>query len=190
MITIGGYDMNDQLLEFLGNPIIAQILLEFEQSGELSPKTLLSKLPDVPQATLYRYINKLHKNDILKISSEKQKRGTIEKTYSLNAQLSEKNLDKLTEITPQQYFDLFSKFTVGLLKEFNAYSKNEEANIIEDGTGFSTVPIYATADELKKYSQEIKKILEPALIKSEGKQRRHNFVMIVTPPKDGDNIEK
>lgn len=182
--------MNKKLIELLGNPTIAQILLAFENTPELSPKMLLSQLPDIPQATLYRYINKLHQNDILKIANEQQKRGTIEKTYTLNVQLSEKNLEKMAKITPQQYFELFSKFTVGLLQEFNDYTKKEEANIVEDGTGFSTVPIYATTDELEKYSQEIKKILEPALTKQNNKQQRHNFVMIVTPPKDGDLIEK
>lgn len=182
--------MNNKLIELLGNPTIAQILLEFEKTNELSPKMLLSRLPDIPQATLYRYINKLHKNEILKISDQQQKRGTIEKTYSLNVQLSEKNIDKLAKITPQQYFELFSKFTVGLLKEFNDYTKKKEANIIEDGTGFSTVPIYATANELEKYSQEIGKILEPALTKQNNEQQQHNFVMIVTPPKEDDSIEK
>ena len=58
---------------------------------------------------------------------------------------------------------MFTEFNFSLLTEFSDYSKKPNAIIEEDGTGFSTVPIYATPEELNYYSEAIGKILQPAM---------------------------
>ncbi|MBO0410184.1 hypothetical protein JZO81_03915 [Enterococcus hulanensis] len=174
--------MDKKIIKYLGNPLITQVLIEFENCN-MSVKELRLRLPDVPQATLYRYVKKLYQEDILKIVDEKQNRGSVEKIYSLNVELKKNDVEELNTITPKSYYEMFSEFTLGLLAEFSDYSKNEDANVLKDGSGFSLVPIYATAEELVEYGKSISKILEPALIRKSENQDRHNIAIVVTPPR-------
>ncbi|MGG5370982.1 hypothetical protein [Enterococcus sp. AZ196] len=179
--------MDKKIIKYLGNPLISQVLIEFDNRN-MSVKDLRLRLPDVPQATLYRHVKKLYQENILKIVDEKQNRGSVEKIYSLNVELKKNDIEDLNTITPEAYYEMFSEFTLGLLAEFSDYSKNENANVLKDGSGFSLVPIYATAEELVEYGKSISKILEPALIRKSENQDRHNVAIILTPPrKDKQN---
>ena len=81
------------------------------------------------------------------------------------------------------YFNLFSRFITEILSEFDEYSKKENIDLKNDGSGFSAMPIYATNEELMMYGQQIKKILEPALIKRSEAQSLRTFATIITPPR-------
>lgn len=179
--------MDKKVIKYLGNPLISQILIEFQNSN-LSVKDLRLVLPDVPQTTLYRHVKKLYQEDILKIVEEKQIRGSVEKIYSLNVELKKNDIDDLKSTSPESYYEMFSEFTLGLLTEFSDYSKNKDADVLKDGSGFSLVPIYATTEELTEYGKAINKILEPALIRKSESQNRHNVAIVLTPPrKDKQN---
>ncbi len=60
---------------------------------EASIKELQTKLTNIPQAAMYRSIQKLEDANLIKRVSEKKVRGTIQITYGLNFSLEKMQLD-------------------------------------------------------------------------------------------------
>ena len=60
---------------------------------EASTRELQKSLPNIPQATLYRNIQKLEETKIIRRVSEKKVRGAIEVTYGLNFSMQKMKLD-------------------------------------------------------------------------------------------------
>lgn len=174
--------MNPKIIEYLTNPTFSQILIEF-QKRDMSAKELLTILPNIPPATLYRHVKKLYNENFLKIVDKKTNRGSVEKIYSLAVKLEVDSIEQLSQINTQQYYELFAEFCYSLLKEFNDYTKLPNPDIKNDGSGFSVLPIYASTEELKQYSDSIAEILKPALTKKHPEQKLHSFALVVTPPK-------
>lgn len=80
--------MKENKMELLLHPIRFQLVQEFMGGEKLTAKHLAEKLPHIPQATLYRHLDKLMSSQILLVVEEKQIRGTIEKLYVLNGSMA------------------------------------------------------------------------------------------------------
>ena len=170
------------LMDCIRNPVKAQILLSLKKHKCLTAKELLKILVFIPQATLYRNLKKMEKDEIIVVVSEVQKRGVIEKTYELNTEIEaiEKSIAATND--GALYADMFSYFVMELLLEFDSYSKKDKIDIVKDGSGFRAISIYATTEELTKYGKQIEQILRPAFIRKNDEQEIHTFATIVTPP--------
>ncbi|MFO8100697.1 MAG: helix-turn-helix domain-containing protein, partial [Dehalococcoidia bacterium] len=53
---------------------------------KLTSQEIAERLPEVPQATLYRHIKQLEKGGIIRITETHQIRGTVEKVYTAGAE--------------------------------------------------------------------------------------------------------
>lgn len=174
------------LMDCVKNPTKSQILLCLQEHQNLTAKELMNITSSIPQATLYRALKKMEKDKIIVVVNTTQRRGVIEKTYALNSNLSDLEDEISSSNDGATYLNLFSRFITELLSEFDDYSKRENIDLVNDGSGFSAMPIYATNKELIIYGQQIKKILEPALVKRNEVQSLRTFATIITPPrKDG-----
>lgn len=174
------------LMDCVKNPTKSQILLCLQEHQNLTAKELMNITSSIPQATLYRALKKMEKDKIIVVVDTTQRRGVIEKTYALNSNLSDLEDEISSSNDGATYLNLFSRFITEILSEFDDYSKSENIDLVNDGSGFSAMPIYATNEELIIYGQQIKKILEPALVKRNEAQSLRTFATIVTPPrKDG-----
>ena len=69
--------------DLIMHPIRIRILLALVDR-KLTPLQLGEQLADVPQATLYRHLNKLMQGGLLEVIEERPVRGTVEKVYGLN----------------------------------------------------------------------------------------------------------
>jgi hypothetical protein len=76
---------------------------------------------------------------------------------------------------------------MSLLKEFQSYAQKESINILQDGSGFSAVPIYASVEELQEIGKQINEIIKNYTKKNSeasGDQKLHIMATILTPPKE------
>lgn len=172
-----------KLLDCMKNPVKSQIIISLQRKSILTAKELLCDNDSIPQATLYRTLKKLEEDKLITVVSQRQKRGTIEKSYQLADSLSNMNQSIISQNDGELYANMFSNFVTELLSEFNEYSKSESINIAKDSSGFSAISIYATPEELMKYGEEIKKILEPSFKRRNSQQEIHTFATIITPPR-------
>ena len=175
-----------EIMDCIVNPVKSQIILSIQENGECTARDLLSSQYDIPQATLYRTLNRLVESGVLKIVAENKIRAVTEKVYALNERFLNMNQSIVEQNDGEAYFKVFTNFVLVLMKEFQNYAKKSSINIMEDGSGFSAIPIYATVEEIVYVGNKFKEIIAPyqsrnALVEE---QKMHILATIITPPND------
>jgi HxlR-like helix-turn-helix. len=179
----------EKLLDCIENPVKTKIILTM-QKGPSTTQNLLKTNPDIPQATLYRALKSMESAGIIEIVSENKVRAIVEKTYAISKEFANLGESIVKNNDGEAYFKLFSTFVIELLKRFESYAKNKEIDIAGDGSSFTAVPLYGTAEEFVEYSKKIAKILEPAMTRKSEDQKLHTMVTIITPPaEDGTEVQ-
>ncbi|MEG0692803.1 MAG: helix-turn-helix domain-containing protein, partial [Oscillospiraceae bacterium] len=98
------------------NPVRLRIIQFLAIHNNSTVFQISNKISDIPKTTLYRHINILEQNNIIKVVSENRIRGTVEKVYSLN---NEPPVDS----SPA---DLSASFLLDLLGKVSNYFENKE----------------------------------------------------------------
>ena len=178
-------DTND-IMESVTNPIKNRILMILKQQGECTAKVMLAELSDIPQATMYRMLNRMVESKVIVIVRENQIRAVTEKVYAINEEFYQVGEDVAKDNDGQAYCRMFAGFTLGLMSEFQEYAKRPDINILKDGSGFSAANIYATAAELNQLGQQIAELVRPYLQPDQAVkgQQSHLLATIITPPKE------
>lgn len=175
------------IIDLLSKPYKLQIVQTIMDKGQCTAKELLVIHNTIPQATLYRTLNSLVEDEVLFVVKEQMVRALIQKVYSVNPELSPKENSIVQENDGAGYFKLFSYFVMSLLKEFQDYSQKESINILEDGSGFQAIPIYASVEDLQEIGQQFGKIIKKYQTKNSkisSNQKYHLMATIITPPRE------
>ena len=170
-------------MECLTNPAKSKLVLQVLNEGQTTAKMLAEKNKNIPQATLYRYLNKMVSDGVLKIVAERPVRNVTEKVYAMAIDFNA-NIEKMLEENDgEAYLAMFQQFVIGLLNEYGAYCTRDGIDIRNDGSGFRVSPFYATYDELKELSASIQKMIEPYKKREATKDRKtRSIAVIFTPP--------
>jgi len=173
-----------KIIEHITNPTRAKIFFEIISGEQVTAKHLLEKFTDISQPTIYRHLKALLAADMIKISGEKPVRGVIEKSYSVNAEMGADIANIIENNDGKGYLNLFVQYITGVTAEFNAYSQEENINIIEDVSAFSIAPFYATKEEIYEALMKIGEIIQPLIANEPTADRKlRNLCTIITPPK-------
>ncbi|WP_127533290.1 helix-turn-helix domain-containing protein [Paenibacillus kobensis] len=170
------------------NPIrmrIIQALL----SGNRTTLQLAERLPNVPQATLYRHLNTLLKAGLIHVVEERKIRGTTEKVYALAANAADATPDDVTETSSERHMELFLKFVASLIGDFGAYVGQEQYNLKEDGISFRKVELYLTDDEYMSLLMEQRQRMQQYASNgpSEGRRLRMISTVVIPEASSGTN---
>ena len=172
----------ESVMECLGNPLKARVMIMIKEHGPLTPKQMLSYDSKIPQASLYRALKSMEEHDIIITVSETKVRAMVEKCYSLNDELRGR-IDEMMKCNDGDvYFKLFMGFAFNLLRTFEDYSRRENADIRKDGSGFFAVPVYATNKELEEAYSKIIEIIAPLQKRRSEDQDLHTLAFVATPP--------
>ena len=148
-------------MDILLNPIRMRIIQTLITQKKLSTLQIGEYLPDVPQATLYRHLNKLVDAEIIKTVQENKIRGTIERIYGLSdagANITEDDIDTMSR---EEHFQYFFSFLTNLLCDFDTYLKKDNIDMKKDGVMYRQANIYLNDEELQNLMEAItKSILE------------------------------
>ncbi len=174
---------NESIMECLGNPLKARIMILMKEYGPLTPKQIMEKDPRMPQATVYRALKSMEDCHVLQIVAKTKVKAMVEKTYSFNEELPGKIKEMISTNDGDSYFRLFAAFAFNLMRSFEDYSKSDGIDIKRDGSGFFSVPIYATPEELESIRREIHAIMAPYLECRSEDQDVRTLGFVVTPPK-------
>ncbi len=182
-------DSAKQILDDMLHPVRMRVLMALAGSPGMTPLQIAEQLADVPQATLYRHINRLAKSGLLQVVDERPVRGTLEKVYALN-QLSRTHLgqEDIEHLTKEEHLNYFSAFMVSLLDQFSRYLHHQPTvNLAADGVGFVQIPVFMTDEELVQFSQAINQVILPYLQPAEGiKQKKRILATIMMPDDSGE----
>jgi len=133
--------------DILLHPVRLRIVLT-AAGDEVTTADIARRLPDVPQATLYRHIAKLADAGILDIVGERQARGAIERTYRVNATQASVEAAEASEMSTDEHFKAFTTFAGVLIETYGRYLKTPGSNPAVDGVGFRQIRLWLTDHEL------------------------------------------
>jgi DNA-binding transcriptional ArsR family regulator len=164
------------------HPVRMRLLVTLARR-QLTARQLSELLPDVPQATLYHHLGILTRAGLLRVVSERQVRGTVEKLYALandNAALSSADLANASRDDHLRYFTLF---VTTLLGDFARYLRQDAPiDLLADGVGYHEVPFYLSDEEFAQAAAAVNQALLPFLNNQPAPHRRRRlFSTIVFP---------
>ena len=175
--------MNTNLLEYFTNPVKVKLISEIEKQKKTTAKQLAKAVPQIPQATLYRYLKKMVDDEIIAVVEENQVRNVKEKVYSVVFDFDAKIKEMVNDKSGKGYLTLFQQFSNGLIYEFQKYIDDGDIDILNDGSGFRITPFYATKSELEELAQKINEIVKPYHEQEPTPERKlRNLAIVYTPP--------
>ncbi|MCF7948488.1 MAG: helix-turn-helix domain-containing protein [Spirochaetia bacterium] len=129
---------------------------------ELTSQEIAERLPQVPQATLYRHIKQLEEGGIIRITETHQVRGTVEKVYTAGAEdKSHFTAEDIRQLSPEEHTALFASFIAGLYEQFLSLTEKAEEKLeLLELMGYGTVPVRMRRDDLPTFQQEFNALLQ------------------------------
>ncbi len=181
-------DPTKELLEDMLHPVRMRILMALTGSQGLTPLQVADALSDIPQATLYRHINRLLKAGLLVVVDERPVRGTLEKVYALNRSTST-HLDNqaMAKLSKEDHLRYFTSFVVNLIDGFSRYLQHSpHVDLAADGVGYQQIALFLSDAELVEFAQTFNQTLLPFIQKQDAPDRKKRlFTTILMPEVSG-----
>lgn len=177
-------DTTKQILDAMLHPVRMRVLMALAGSPGMTPMQIADLLDDVPQATLYRHIQRLAKAGLLRQVEERPVRGTLEKVYALN-QTSKTTLgpEGFEQLSKEDHLHYFTAFTVSLLDQFSRYlNHRDRPDLLADGVGYAQVAVFMTDEELAQFSSTINQAVMPHLQPGGVQGRKKRFLATIMMP--------
>lgn len=177
--------MEQNQLDIILHPVRMRIIMTLS-GKQLTPQQLSSILDDVPQATLYRHINKLVEAGLIDVVEERPVRGTVEKVYALGTRASQLTPEDIRKFSKEDHLRYFVTFVATLIDDFSRYlNESEEVDLLADGVGYRKIPLELSEEEFMAFSKAMNEAVLPFLNKpSSPDRRRRLFSTIVMPDMD------
>lgn len=164
------------------HPVRMRLLVTLARR-QLTARQLSELLPDVPQATLYHQLGTLTRAGLLRVVSERQVRGTVEKLYAIaedNASLSPADLAAASRDDHLRYFTIF---VATLLGDFARYLQQDApVDLFADGAGYRETPFYLSDEEFAQAAAAFNQALLPFLSHQPAPHRRRRLFAMITFP--------
>ena len=174
--------MAESKADILLHPIRMRSIQTLIGGAHRTTQQIAEMMPDVPQATLYRHLNKLLQAKVIEVAKRQQVRGTTEKVYALNASGGEISLEELRKMSPEEHMELFMKFVASLIGDFGKYVGQPQYDLYDDGVSFRQVDLHLTDEEYMQMLLESREQLKRYVgNEPRADRRRRTIVSIVIP---------
>src|SRR5260370_34117465 len=114
------------------HPVRLRIILAFARGRRLTPQQVATVLVDVPQATLYRQIERLFQGGVLAIAAEKRGRGAVERTDVLAEGGASLSPEGLAQGSRDDQLGYFTAFAAGLIAPCEQYPERAHIDVLQD----------------------------------------------------------
>ncbi len=175
-------------MEFKINTILHPVRMRIMQSllggKELTAQEISQRVSDVPQASLYRHLNKLLEAEVLEVVEENKVRGTIEKVYALSNQLETVTAKEVKEASRQDHFSFFFSFLTNLLGDYEQYLQQENIDLEKDGVSYRQVSVFLSNEELRDLLTEIRTIVSRVMENEPTTERKARTISTIVIPKN------
>jgi len=150
---------------------------------QLTARQLSALLPDVPQATLYHHLGLLTRAGLLRVVSQRQVRGAVEKLYALAGDDAFLSPADLANASPDDHIRYFTIFVSALIGDFTRYvQRNTPIDFATEGVGYREVPFYLSDEEFAQATAALSQALLPFLRNEPAQNRRRRLLAIITFP--------
>jgi hypothetical protein len=121
----------------------------------MTPQQVAAVLPNVPQATLYRQIDRLYRGGVLAVAAERRVRGAVERTYVLAEGGASLSPEDLATSSRDDHLGYFTAFAAGLIAQFEQYLERSDIDLLKDGVGYRQVVLNLTEDEVMEMAGKL-----------------------------------
>lgn len=173
-------------VNFLLHPIRMRIMQCLLGGKELTAQEISQKVTDVPQATLYRHLNKLVEAEILEVVKENRVRGTVEKVYALSNQLQSVTAEEIKKASRQDHLHFFFSFLTNLLGDYEKYLQQKNIDLEKDGVSYRQASLYLSDEELIELLNEIRKTILKAVENEPAPDRKLRKISTIVIPENTD----
>jgi DNA-binding transcriptional ArsR family regulator len=173
--------MTTRKSEVLLHPVRLRIVLAVADD-EVTTAEIATRLPDVPQATLYRHVARLADAGIFDVAGERQARGAVERTYRVNAAQAVIHADEAAEISNDEYLRAFTTFAGTLIETFGRYLNTPGSTPADDGVSFRQARMWLTDEELAALVKDVATALAPYLDTARSPQRTPRLLSTILMP--------
>jgi DNA-binding transcriptional ArsR family regulator len=149
--------MTDINTDLILHPVRMRIIQHLSK-GAATVNELKEWMADVPQATLYRHLNRLAENEIIYIIHERKIRGAVEKTYAMHEDSPYLSVEELEQLSGEEHLKLFMTFLSSVTGQARSYLVNNP-DFTGDSFGYHQLDLYLTPEELKELNEGMNKLL-------------------------------
>jgi DNA-binding transcriptional ArsR family regulator len=174
--------MKNSKAKLILHPVRMKIIQSLLGGQKLTVQQMLDVVKDVPQATLYRHLNKLLETEVIMVVEEHQVRGTVEKVYAVNLRNAVVTADDLKQTTKEEHLNYFLTFLMNQLVDFEKYLNQNNIDLLKDGVSYRQTKLHLSDEEFIEFITEIRNIFEKAAQKTPSSERKtRNVATIIIP---------
>ncbi|SRR5260370_333174 len=166
------------------HPVRLRIILAFARGRRLTPQQVATVLVDVPQATLYRQIERLFQGGVLAIAAEKRVRGAVERTYVLAEGGASLSPEDLAQASRDDQLGYFTAFAAGLIAQFEQYLQRAKIDFLKDGVGYRQLVLHLSDKEVIEMAAAMYGAIGPFLAYGSRPGRKRRTLATVVMPLD------
>ncbi|EIM07847.1 hypothetical protein A1A1_03307 [Planococcus antarcticus DSM 14505] len=137
---------------------IALELIDIEEG--LSIMELNKLLKEVSQATLYRHVNSMVEDNLLKIAGINRSGKVEEKLYALNTQAYKISEEEWQSATYSEKIKFVTYFFMYILQSYKNYHESRVTDQSQDQSTFSLVKLNLTNDSFNEFQSELSTLME------------------------------
>lgn len=167
-----------------------RVILALAGRGPMAASELLERMPDVPQATLYRHLNALRQGGIVAVADEphaageRRTRGAVERRFALQPGAASLSPADLANATPDDHLRWFASFVAGLVGAFGRYVASGVPDLVRDGVGYREVILHLSDAELASMSAALNAALMPFVANQPASGRTARLLATILLPAD------
>ncbi|MBH0166936.1 helix-turn-helix domain-containing protein [Fictibacillus sp. 7GRE50] len=143
--------------DFILHPVRMKIIQQLSK-GPATVMELKEWVSEVPQATLYRHLNLLSKNEIIYVVEERKVRGAVERTYALDQNSAYISAEEAANLSKEEHMKMFMTFVSNVTGEVEAYL-NGNTNLKTDIFGYNQLDLYLNDEEWEELSQGMQELI-------------------------------
>lgn len=172
--------MDESFLTCILNPVRMRIIQALIKNKNMTVQQIAKELPEVPQATLYRHLNKLVKAKAISVVQENKVRGALEKVYALEGSPYDTVTNGINE--NEQYLNLFYNFLMILMGDFERYINSQNTDLKKDGVTFRSGSFYLSDEEHLEFMQDLGKVFDKVRENNSSEGRRLRKISTIIMP--------
>lgn len=175
------HEMATKKSDILLHPTRLRIVMSVA-GDEVTTTDIAKRLPDVPQATLYRHIARLADAGMLEVSGERKARGAVERTYRVNTVVASIDSESAKEMSNDEHLEAFTTFVGVLIESYGRYLDDPGADPSADGVSARQARLWLTDAELDDMVAAVASALAPYLDLEEGSGRKSRTLSTILLP--------
>lgn len=172
--------MDRIVAECFKNPVKLEIYMRIKLMKHMTAQQLLQVGMQVPPATLYRNLNRMLEDGILKVEEERKVRGVREKVYAIALEVGE---EEIGEEPSEDKNAVLSQIAAAMSSAFRSFALADGAeneNSVPKSIRYESV--YATDEEMENAAAQIEQIIEGLKKNDASCGRKKQVVSFVMTP--------